>query len=95
MLNTDGVVGIQYCRWAPLLSVELAPSQAEKIPALISLTLGSELPSNAISRECHRSRVRVVRVRVRVGRSQPGKNPHPWHGFTNPWWVAGRGQNKK
>ena len=21
------------------------------------------------------------RVRVRVGRSQPWKNPHPWHGF--------------
>ena len=35
------------------------------------------------------SRVRVIRVRVRVGRSQPWKNPHPWHGFTNPWWVAG------
>ena len=27
-----------------------------------------------------------------VGRSQPRKNLHPWHRFTNPWWVAGRGQ---
>ena len=36
--------------------------------------------------------VRVMQVRVRVGRSQPWKNPHSWHGFTNPWQVAGTGK---
>ena len=41
---------------------------------------------------CDGSQVQVIRVWVQVGRSQPWKNLHPWHGFTNLWQVGGMGQ---